>query len=244
MAPLSICLLNLSFIARVGVTTTLAPLARARRGGLLGALFGATFFGLLLPWLRVIGWDAWAVVVVVSLGFTALFGAGAAVLLRLPGWPLWVACWWVAVEAARSRLPVGGFPWGRVGQSQVDSPTAGWATVGGTPVVGFVVVLIGSLLAWCIVLAYRRQLGISLAAGAGAVLLLVTGLFVSPTASNGDQVTVAVIQGNVPERFVPRVFARVHQGRTTQVWDSIVTHPASGKTLALFRCTQMVLWPK
>ena len=36
----------------------------------------------------------------------------------------------------------------------------------------------------------------------------------------------------------------VHQGRTTQVWDSIVTHPASGRTLALFRCTQMVLWPK
>jgi 1,4-dihydroxy-2-naphthoyl-CoA hydrolase len=36
----------------------------------------------------------------------------------------------------------------------------------------------------------------------------------------------------------------VHQGRTTQVWDATVTHVDSGKTIALFRCTQMILWPK
>jgi uncharacterized protein (TIGR00369 family) len=35
-----------------------------------------------------------------------------------------------------------------------------------------------------------------------------------------------------------------HLGRTTQVWDATVTHVDSGRTLALFRCTQMVLWPK
>ena len=35
-----------------------------------------------------------------------------------------------------------------------------------------------------------------------------------------------------------------HGGRTTQVWDAKVTHRESGKTVALFRCTQMVLWPK
>lgn len=35
-----------------------------------------------------------------------------------------------------------------------------------------------------------------------------------------------------------------HLGRTTQVWDAIVTHRESGRTLALFRCTQMVLYPK
>jgi 1,4-dihydroxy-2-naphthoyl-CoA hydrolase len=34
----------------------------------------------------------------------------------------------------------------------------------------------------------------------------------------------------------------VHQGRTTQVWDATVT--AAGKTIALFRCTQLILWPK
>jgi uncharacterized protein (TIGR00369 family) len=35
-----------------------------------------------------------------------------------------------------------------------------------------------------------------------------------------------------------------HLGRTTQVWDAIVTHRDSGRTIALFRCTQLVLWPK
>lgn len=42
-----------------------------------------------------------------------------------------------------------------------------------------------------------------------------------------------------------RADARVaHQGRTTQVWDATVTHADSDKTIALFRCTQMILWAK
>src|SRR5882672_5105843 len=36
----------------------------------------------------------------------------------------------------------------------------------------------------------------------------------------------------------------VHLGRTTQVWDAVVTDEASEARIALFRCTQMVLWPK
>jgi len=36
----------------------------------------------------------------------------------------------------------------------------------------------------------------------------------------------------------------VHLGRTTQVWDAVITVEASGAKIALFRCTQMVLWPK
>ena len=35
-----------------------------------------------------------------------------------------------------------------------------------------------------------------------------------------------------------------HVGRTTQVWDATVTLRESGRTLALFRCAQMVLHPK
>jgi 1,4-dihydroxy-2-naphthoyl-CoA hydrolase len=35
-----------------------------------------------------------------------------------------------------------------------------------------------------------------------------------------------------------------HLGRTTQVWDAKVTRKNDGATIALFRCTQMVLWPK
>ena len=35
----------------------------------------------------------------------------------------------------------------------------------------------------------------------------------------------------------------VHSGRTTQVWDAEVSSE-DGRRLAVFRCTQMVLWPK
>ena len=35
----------------------------------------------------------------------------------------------------------------------------------------------------------------------------------------------------------------VHGGRTTQVWDATVIARETGKTLALFRCTQLVLYP-
>jgi uncharacterized protein (TIGR00369 family) len=35
-----------------------------------------------------------------------------------------------------------------------------------------------------------------------------------------------------------------HLGKTTQVWDVVVTHKGSGKTLALFRCTQMILYAR
>ena len=36
----------------------------------------------------------------------------------------------------------------------------------------------------------------------------------------------------------------VHGGRTTQLWDVEVTDEATGKTMALFRCTQLVLYPR
>jgi 1,4-dihydroxy-2-naphthoyl-CoA hydrolase len=36
----------------------------------------------------------------------------------------------------------------------------------------------------------------------------------------------------------------VHLGRTTQVWDATVTHAESGRTLVLFRCTQLVLYER
>jgi uncharacterized protein (TIGR00369 family) len=35
-----------------------------------------------------------------------------------------------------------------------------------------------------------------------------------------------------------------HLGRRTQVWDAMVTRKTDGAAIALFRCTQMILWPK
>jgi uncharacterized protein (TIGR00369 family) len=47
--------------------------------------------------------------------------------------------------------------------------------------------------------------------------------------------------GTAREGTIRAVAKAVHLGRSTQVWDASVTDPA-GKTMALFRCTQIVLY--
>jgi 1,4-dihydroxy-2-naphthoyl-CoA hydrolase len=46
------------------------------------------------------------------------------------------------------------------------------------------------------------------------------------------------------EGMVDCVATPVHVGRSTQVWDCTVSHRETAKTMALFRCTQMVLFAK
>jgi len=36
----------------------------------------------------------------------------------------------------------------------------------------------------------------------------------------------------------------LHGGRMTQVWDAEATNATTGKVMAVFRCTQMVLYPR
>lgn len=50
--------------------------------------------------------------------------------------------------------------------------------------------------------------------------------------------------GSVREGFIYCRGTAVHLGRTTQVWDARVYVEETDKTLALFRCTQMILYPK
>jgi uncharacterized protein (TIGR00369 family) len=49
--------------------------------------------------------------------------------------------------------------------------------------------------------------------------------------------------GTVLEGEIRCIATAVHLGRATQVWDAVVSAAASGKTLALFRCSQLILWP-
>ena len=49
--------------------------------------------------------------------------------------------------------------------------------------------------------------------------------------------------GTLTEGAVRTEATLVHGGRSTQVWDAPVADEATGKVLALFRCTQLVLWP-
>ena len=50
--------------------------------------------------------------------------------------------------------------------------------------------------------------------------------------------------GTATDGTLDCVATAVHLGRTTQVWDAVVTHRETGRTLVMFRCTQMVLYPR
>jgi uncharacterized protein (TIGR00369 family) len=51
--------------------------------------------------------------------------------------------------------------------------------------------------------------------------------------------------GTAKEGEVVACTARLaHGGRMTQVWDAEAVNQTTGKTIALFRCTQMVLYPR
>jgi uncharacterized protein (TIGR00369 family) len=50
--------------------------------------------------------------------------------------------------------------------------------------------------------------------------------------------------GTVREGAVVFEAQLLHGGRTTQVWDATARDQATGKLLAVFRCTQIILYPR
>ena len=190
---------------------------RARSGLWLGLVFGAAFFVPLLSWTGVyVGSVPWLALALWEALHLGLLGAATAVTSRLRWWPLWAAALWVADEALRGRLVLGGFPWGRLGLSQTRGPLLSLAAYGGVPLVSFAVALTGTLLAAAL-LALARAWRASAEAeerhpALRAAALAVAGVLVVPIVGGlawlplpgssltdgGPTRTVAVIQGNVP----------------------------------------------
>lgn len=48
--------------------------------------------------------------------------------------------------------------------------------------------------------------------------------------------------GTTREGAVRALATLAHGGRRTQVWDAVVSEAATGRAIALFRCTQMILY--
>lgn len=174
----------------------------------LGYLFGLGFLLPLLVWTGVeVGPGPWLALVAIEAVFVALVGVGVAAVSRLPAWPVWAAAVWIAGEAVRARVPFDGFPWGKIAFGQADGVFLPLAAVGGTPVLGFAVVLCGfGLYEAGRLLAERRRTGNVRRAAAAAALLSVAvpvagavaaRTLVSDQAEDGTA-TVALIQGNVP----------------------------------------------
>jgi apolipoprotein N-acyltransferase len=237
-------------LAAVGpALLAVALTGRTLRGSfLVGLVFGVAFFFLMLSWVLNVAWYAWIGLAGGSAVIVAVLAVGQRLLLRLPGWPVAVAGWWVAAEALRDRWPWGGFPWGRLAMSQAPAPTAGWAAVGGAPLLTFLIALAGGTLAWLILAAIGpgrnvRRLALPALAvvAAAGVAAAGTALPVDP-ASGRPAAVVAAVQGNVPHaRNLPQLLN-----------DSVVTQnhaQATAKLAAQVKAghrpaPDIVIWPE
>ncbi|MGV9847539.1 apolipoprotein N-acyltransferase [Streptomyces sp. NPDC003442] len=232
--------------AALGPALLLAVLRyqRPRAAFALGALFGLAFFGPLLWWLTNLGFLPWAALSVAQALLLGLLSCAVPIFARLRGWPLWAACWWVTAEAVRSRVPLGGFPWGRLAFSQAESPALGWASAGGAPAVSAVVALVAGCLA---ALLTARSDGRRQAAGglAAAVAACACGTLLIPAAASvgqGERARVAVVQGNVPRARSMEEQARVKQVATNHIAATrqLARDVRAGRTPR----PDLVLWPE
>ncbi|WP_307161759.1 apolipoprotein N-acyltransferase [Streptomyces rishiriensis] len=217
----------------------------------LGYLFGLGFLLPLLVWTGVeVGPGPWLALVVIEAVFVALVGVGVAAVSKLPAWPLWAAALWVAGEAARARVPFRGFPWGKIAFGQADGVFLPLAAVGGTPVLGFAVVLCGFGLYEVVRLVLERRRSGEVRRSAAALALLSVAVpvvgavaarsLVSDKAEDGTA-TVAVIQGNVPrlglEFNAQRRAVLDHHARETE---RLAAEVEAGKVAR----PDFVLWPE
>lgn len=115
-------------------------------GGLgYGFVFGLAFYVPLLPWISIlVGATPWLVLATACALFPGLFGLGAVVVRRLPGWPIWFALLWAAQEWLKSVFPFGGFPWGSVAFGQAEGPLLPLVQLGGVALLSASIVLLGA----------------------------------------------------------------------------------------------------
>lgn len=180
----------------IAVLTAACRGVRLRVGAVTGFTAGIVFFAILIRWLTVVGIDAWILLTVFSALWFGLAATVSVVVMRLPGWPVWVGLVWVAQEALRDRVPLGGWPWGRLAYSQAEAPWVSVAWWGGPALLTFLVATAGAVVAWAVLEARGR------ARVAAAVIVLVAPWLMAPAPalgwSTGQDTVVAVIQGNVP----------------------------------------------
>lgn len=195
LAPLAFTLLALALHGR-GI----------RAGFGYGALFGVAYLLPLLKWLYdFLGADfgvwPWLGLVALESLFFGLAGAGMARVSVLPAAPVWMAAVMVGSEALRSRIPYGGFPWGRLAFTQPEGWFLPLARVGGAAMLGYAVALTGCGLA-ALLISLRREPRRWVAPAALAALPLVAGVASIPaieTRPEAGTATVAVVQGNAPD---------------------------------------------
>ena len=242
--------------------------ARVAAAAATGAAFGLGFFVPHLSWSGIyVGPGPWLALAGLQALYIAGFAAAVALVRRAGASArltlLSAAPLWVGQEALRARTPFGGFPWGRVAFSQVDSPALGWAWVGGAPVVSLTVALAASGLAVTTMTVLRttpdstsastpassRRTGRAFAA-VGACLPAVAGVLIpvsgallpigAGTTSSGTT-QVAAVQGNVAKPGLDfNAERRQVLNNHVQATTDLATNVQLGRTPR----PDLVLWPE
>ncbi len=204
---------------------------RARRGAILGFVFGLVYFAVLMSWLVPVTRLGWSLLILSQAAWMALLFAGTAAVWRADR-PLRTAAsfaaGWAAVEWVRGVLPLGGFTWGSLGATQHDNPLIlPLASVLGAWGISFVVaganVLVLAALEAVVAARVRPRWGSGARLLAAAAAISLLPALIPTAAPDGPAVDVAAVQGNVPEdvafesrliedRIVAENHARAHLG--------------------------------
>ena len=204
-----------------------------------GFIFGLGFFLVLLKWLSVVGIDA---VIALSIICSIWWGIStnlSKLFITSRYWPLWFAFTFTAFELARDRFPFGGFGWGQLGISLVDTPISGLYGLIGQIGVTFLMYLL---------LAVFYRLAISQISWSRQILttaVLVFGLVALSRAplnnffiksSNDHSLKIVAIQGGVERTGLgtlgtPRAVLTKHIAMTEQ-------------NLSTVNNSNLVIWPE
>ncbi len=216
-----------------------ARAAGARQGALLGLLFGLGFFGVLLIWIKYVGWIAWAILLLLQLSFVVVFGALWGVVTKhLRGFvaALFAAALWVVLEFLRQSVPTVGFTWGQLAQSQHDFLwILKWAKAGGGWAVTFFCVLVNALLLAGIEAYRERRRSIVAVCAVSIALVFVLPIADRPDRVDGVRAKVAIVQGNVP---------RVFSGTITEKDYVILENHARLTRQLAAEGVDLVIWPE
>jgi len=236
VAPLAVLCPAFLFLAWEGA----APRAAAWRGFLFtgGTFLAGTYW--LYNSIHLVGQAPLWIALFLMLGLVAIMGSYTAALgyavarwgaatgpLR---WLVLLPAGWVAVEWFRGWF-LSGFPWLALGYSQLETPLRGYAPVAGV----YGTSLAAALLAGAIVTLVLGRRAARLTAVGVVVLVVVAGALLARvewTVPRGTQVSVALVQGAVPQSMKWEAGQRE---RTLELYADL-TAPHLG--------TDIIVWPE